>query len=126
MAVPRKELHVVKQLAELGRPEILKKWRPDSCIASTRIALLVLREFGIRARPLPVEVLVFNDAYHRRVEREGRMPEGHAEVERWWEEDRAWGLGIGMRELSEAAPNAWNGCCSTSRSIRPPGPSATS
>ena len=46
------------RLIEVGRPLILQYWRPDSCIASTRIAVEVLRANGHRARPMAVEAYI--------------------------------------------------------------------
>lgn len=43
-----------------ARPILLESFDVDSCIASTRIGIAALDYFGIRARELPVQVLVIN------------------------------------------------------------------
>lgn len=45
-------------LLTFGRARILERFRPDCCIASTRIAIEVLRRFGIRAKPAPCQVYI--------------------------------------------------------------------
>ncbi len=56
MISPFSEFHIVNCLVNFGRDEILKEWGIDSCIASTRIGLLVLFHFGYSARPMPCRV----------------------------------------------------------------------
>ena len=46
----------------ITRRHILELYPPNSCIASTRILIEVLRYFGCRAEPLPVKVLACNAA----------------------------------------------------------------
>lgn len=107
--VNARERRIVMEVASRTRPLVLRNWRRDSCIPATRIAVLALRELGVRAAPVPCEALVYNAAYVARTTAEGRMPHDVAEAEVWWQEDRAWGIGIGCRELSEPAEGAWNG-----------------
>ncbi|HWN96914.1 MAG TPA: hypothetical protein VNT99_17935 [Methylomirabilota bacterium] len=57
-------------LLTYGRGRILRNFARDSCIASTRVALLVLHRFGIRAVAMPCKVKVFNPMYWKRI-REG-------------------------------------------------------
>lgn len=51
---------ILDALIMVARPIIREHFRPDSCIASTRVTIDVLRYFGILAEPLPVNALVFN------------------------------------------------------------------
>lgn len=53
---------VIQALHDQARPTLLQYMRPDSCIPSTRIGIDVLEYFGIHAKPLPLFVLVVNDA----------------------------------------------------------------
>jgi hypothetical protein len=47
-------------LAEHARQRILKDFKESSCISSTRVAVILLREHGIKANPFPVKVNIFN------------------------------------------------------------------
>lgn len=51
---------VIALLVEFGRPLILKHYRADSCIASTRIGFDVLTHFGVVATVQTVSLVVFN------------------------------------------------------------------
>ena len=76
--------------------ELLPGWlNQDSCIASTAIGLDALAHFGVKAKPVPYLLMVFNAAYIRRATREGRHSSSPAETGAWWEEERAWALGLG-------------------------------
>lgn len=44
----------LQEIAEATRETVLKRWNPDSCIASTRVAMEVCRDFGLRSYPLEV------------------------------------------------------------------------
>src|SRR5580698_3777331 len=48
--------------ARVVRGEILQRFRPDSCIPTTRVLVSVLRYFGISARPLAVRAGAYNEA----------------------------------------------------------------
>lgn len=56
-------------LAETGRKEILKSYRKDSCIASTRIGVEFLRAFGYSARPVPVKQTILNGPMKETIDR---------------------------------------------------------
>lgn len=86
---------VLRGLLEHARLLILTRFRPDSCIACTRIALDVLAHFGVPAEPLPCRVVVFNPAMKARCEREGRIPDV-TELDLWIEQDGAWSVGLGF------------------------------
>lgn len=60
-----KPQRVVDLLCELAPPLIAKRYsvKAGSCIASTAIGLRVCKHFGIDARPLPVFILVGNEAF---------------------------------------------------------------
>lgn len=69
-----KPITVIERLLKFGNEEIRKDFRPDCCIAGTRIALNVLDYFGIAAQPLPVEYLVMNEAFAKLAFRLKRPP----------------------------------------------------
>lgn len=85
---------VLWELVHSGREEILKDFRPDSCIASTAVAIDVLNHFGFPAEPLPVRVCVYNEAMVKRIEAEG-FPEGSNTTRQWNAQDGSWGVAVG-------------------------------
>lgn len=102
------------QLASFGpvvRGAMLRQLsgKRDNCIAASKIGLDILRQARIGdAFALRVELTVFNAAYVKRVEQEGRMPQGHGEIDRWWEECGAWSKGVGITEIP-LGPDRWHG-----------------
>lgn len=96
---------VIKSLLKHARPEILKEFRPDSCIASTAVGIDVLTRFGVLAEPLPVRMMAFNAAFANRIEAGSPWPT-NGEILRWAEEDGSYSVGIG---LGEQQPNKWAG-----------------
>jgi hypothetical protein len=89
-------------LSALGaaQPAMEAKLGADSCIACTRIAVDTLRAFGVRARPLAVEVVIHN-------------ADAAAHIER------------GEPETADRDPSRSTGS-STSRSARPVAPNTAS
>lgn len=49
----------LERFAGVTRNHVLKLYPPDSCIASTRIGIAVLRHFGVLCRPQPVTMMAF-------------------------------------------------------------------
>lgn len=94
---------VVDVLLAVAREEILKDFRRDSCIASTRVATEVLRHFGVRAYPLAVTAMVFNAPFAARL-RIDLFPRDAAETRHWAEEDGTWSVGIGF---GRGGPGSW-------------------
>jgi hypothetical protein len=47
---------------DASRAAVLRRYKPESCIATTRVTIEVLRHFGVRAAPWPVNVSVFTEA----------------------------------------------------------------
>jgi hypothetical protein len=90
------------------RRAILEHYAVNSCIASTRIAIDLLAELEIAARPLSVRAAVLNLPMRELVERHGRFPRDGAERERWFEESKAAGVGLGYPdpERTDIAPEA--------------------
>ena len=47
-------------LCELGRPIILDRFREDSCVVTTRVAIEVLRNLGYPAKPIAAKTFISN------------------------------------------------------------------
>jgi hypothetical protein len=84
MSVPE-HAELLSELCNVARPIILERFRPDSCIVSTRIAIDVLDYFGIKAKALPVKLGAYNPLAWESVEK-GVEPDWNG---------GAWGVGIG-------------------------------
>jgi hypothetical protein len=79
---------LLQAAADAARAAVLTRFRPDSCIATTRVVIEVLRAFGVPARPWPVNVKIFNAA---------AWPLANARVPvAEWPGD-AWSVGIDVR-----------------------------
>lgn len=92
---------ILNILLDYGRQRILREWMPDSCIASTAIALDVLEYFSIPARPLPVVVSIFNP------EAVQMLDKGITDMNEW-NKVGAWSVGVGMGERA-FRPDRWSG-----------------
>lgn len=89
---------VIEFLLTEGRSIILERFKPSSCIASTRIGIDVLRGFGLRSYPIATRVVAYNAAAARLVT--ARVP-----VDEW--PDEAWSVGIQGSGVSKAGE--WDG-----------------
>lgn len=96
---------VLQGLLKYARPEILKEFRADSCIASTAVGLDILMHYGILAEPFPVRTLIFNEPFTSRLENGQGWPTGQ-QVRVWTEEDGSYSVGIGV---GTQQPNKWAG-----------------
>lgn len=96
---------ILALLTAQARPLILDYWGAYSCIASTRIAIDVLAEFGIAADALPVHAYIFNAPLWKRLEA-GECPEAR-EIERLYEVDGSWSIGLGFG--GDMGENKWPG-----------------
>jgi hypothetical protein len=94
-----------ESLAPLLAPALEQVFgRRDLCILSTRVAIETAKYFGIRATPVAVKAMLYNDAFAQRVE------SGFAGVDRgnpasWG--DGSWSVGIGCGKPEE--PGRWDG-----------------
>lgn len=95
------EARVCWLLCRIGRPMILEEYRPDSCIASTRIGIAVLKELEVPASPLPVEVVAFNPTFSR-IMAQGSAPEVAVA------DARAWSVGVSP-SAPPPRPGGWVG-----------------
>lgn len=88
-----RDKRIIEALAEFARPVILGYWDERSCIGSTRIGILTLQRFGIRARPVPVWVRAYNARYVELLAERGVAPDSDT----WdgWFEEGAYSLAIG-------------------------------
>ncbi len=90
---------ILDVLKRCARAEILKDFRPDSCIASTRIVIRVLGHFGFDAVPFPCVVYIFNKVFVDAVEGGHPIPQGPEELRAFLTRFKgAWSIGLGARE----------------------------
>lgn len=84
-------------VTEVVRARVLDYFKPDSCHATTRIVIDVLDYFGVPAKPIPVETLVFNADAMAILETEG-MHAVAAAVQAREPEDKGgpWTIGLGV------------------------------
>jgi hypothetical protein len=92
----RETKRVLRGLADSAPLILPRYYRPDCCIAATRIALDVLAGFGLTAQAVPAEAIVFNPPYVRRLNAGGKPAQSHEERERFFREDGSHCLGLGM------------------------------
>ncbi len=83
---------LLENFAEIARDEILADFTPDCCIASTRITIEVMRNLGIKARPMPVKAVAINPALTRKIDEHG-WPEVWPED--WEADDSLWCVALG-------------------------------
>lgn len=85
----------LETFAKVARDEILLDFKIDSCIASTRITIEVMRRLKVKARPLAVEATVYNEGFHDAVTAEGWPDTSDTEAfHAWCDKHNAWSLGI--------------------------------
>lgn len=100
---------ILSKLAEVARPEILKDFRADSCIASTHIVIRVLKHFKLLYEPSVVRVHIYNPEFVRQVQA-GNLPPKNGSIHAWCEQTGAWSIGLGMAEGDrELAHGKWPG-----------------
>lgn len=98
-------------MQRLARPVIREHFNADSCIASTRIGINVLRHFGVGAKPLPLSVLVIN-AEGSRIMREEGVDAYRDAINAAQPGDKGgpWSIGVGsQRSPLDIALDAWQG-----------------
>jgi hypothetical protein len=98
-------MELVEELARVVRQEMDGRYRPDCCIAATRILLSVADYFRLTALPLCVQATVFNPVMSQRLEHEA-MP-SQEEAERSWFPAGCHSVGLGVPGDSE--PGRWQG-----------------
>lgn len=108
---PERAVYILATLLHVARAEVLRDFRADSCIASTRVAVDALAYFGIPARPLSVKAAYYNRQAAEHAARIGRLLESPEETIAWSKEDGSWGIGIGYAPDESAQTDAekWAG-----------------
>lgn len=92
------ERHRVWAIAYMARLQLLARGDiiRQSCIASTKVTLEVLRELGVLARPMICSVQAFNKPMADRLDR-GEVPTAD-DAWTWWEEDGSWSVGVQIQD----------------------------
>jgi hypothetical protein len=97
---------IILSFASTARPIIRTAYDTDSCIASTRIAVNVFHEFGLRAKPMVARMKVCNRAMAHCIE-QGLITDADS-LERCSEQYGAHALGIGFSN-EPMPPGYWAG-----------------
>lgn len=97
---------VLRALITVAPPILRRFWNPDSCIASTRDAVDALHCFRLRAEPLSVRTMVFNQPAWTEIVVRDRFPQSKAEREEWFGPVGGHSLGIGY---GADDPSGWPG-----------------
>ena len=91
----------INLLLKHARAEILRYYRIDSCIISTRVAVEVMKQLGYAAYPQSVACSVYNAAMVKRIQKLG-WPSSQEEFQAWIKEDPSiWSVAIGHRHPGE-------------------------
>jgi len=69
----RDPFKVLEVMALVSWRVLSQCYKPDCCIAATRVGIEALKPFGIAGRPMPTRTMVANEAYWLYVE--GKVPE---------------------------------------------------
>jgi len=101
------ELFEALVTSDIGRV-LGQYFHANSCINSTRVLLEVFRRFGLAARPFAVRTMIFSKGFVERAGREGRIPQGEAEVQQWCTEPCVYSLGLGFG-VPGMPPDKWPG-----------------
>ena len=96
---------ILKASRDVIRPTVLEFFSSDSCIATTRITIDVLAYFGIMAKPLAVETLIFNAEAMERVRAGVGFDELRREVDALarGEPGGPWTIGLGFAKSAADA-----------------------
>jgi hypothetical protein len=86
------------EVAQAARAAVLESFRPDSCIATTRVTIDVLAYFGYTGQPLAVKTAVFN-------QHAWRLLHAGVPVSEWPPEAHS----IGIGGAGQHRPGRWDG-----------------
>lgn len=100
-------VEIIEAIRLYARPEILKWYRPDSCIASSRVVFDLLRGYGMKPLAVACGVRVMNAALVKRIAKEGRHPRDDAEIRKWSRGDGSWNVGVG--DTGVERKHRWDG-----------------
>lgn len=107
---------LIEGILQYARPEILKYYRVDSCIVSTRICLNILEHHGFKCFALPCQVNIVNAPYRDFLMKKGRWPKGE-ETKEIFEEKNGYAVGVGhgytkqgpKDDIKESGSDKWPG-----------------
>jgi hypothetical protein len=89
------QYRICNLLVRHGRAEILQFFKPDSCIASTKVAIKVLTHFKINVRPQVMSLVGMNPIYRILFDAFGRHPTNDdADIAEAWLQKGAWMVAI--------------------------------
>lgn len=86
---------LIDVLAPIVRQRMLKHFRPDCCIATTKILREILEYYGFKSQPMAVSVHIYNARLIELMDA-GPLPENEEEKMALFERTGAWGIGIGQ------------------------------
>lgn len=88
---------VLLGIVMFARTEILKYYGSDSCIASTKVVIRILKHFGFQAEPRSVQLIVHNAAFNNAVLIGDTPPPTESpEFQAWFKRTGAYSVGIGV------------------------------
>ena len=96
---------VLNALHTCGQKILNQQYRPDCCIAATKIMMEVSDYFGIEARPQVVTTNVYNPIYARLFRENGGPPNSNKQAKEWFDKG-AWSVCIGA---GKPKPGHWSG-----------------
>lgn len=87
---------IISSIEQIARPTMLREFRPDCCIATTRTLIRVLRHFGYEPQAIPVRTMIYNrimvEAIHNGTVKHDDDPDFFS----WCNRIGAWSVGIGF------------------------------
>jgi hypothetical protein len=86
---------VLSGIQAVTRKEMVSDFVENSCIASTRVVVNVLKHYGYDALPFPCQVYVYNKTFKEHLEAGKKLFQGDALIE-WCKLTGAWSVGIGV------------------------------
>lgn len=104
MGLRQGETQIIEALATAAPPLLNRRFGNHSCIHATRVAVEVLKEFGMPARPLSVRATIINAKYIEATSLIGRPFESTSEAMKWHRETGAFSYGIGAKEAAGRWP----------------------
>lgn len=100
---------LLRDIGPVTRRQIVRHFRADSCIASTRIGLTLCEAMlHLESYPLSVQLSIYNRALIERATREGGLPATRKVTQRWAKESGAWSIGLGY-PMPDLTPGRWPG-----------------
>ncbi len=87
---------VLAGICSVTRKEILRDFRADSCISTTRAVTRVLRHFGFEAIPLSVRVIVYNPIMVEAILTGTSKNSDDPDFHEWCKRTGAWSVGVGI------------------------------